>query len=95
MIEVRVRFWTDGIAKTKDKIVPKHAWDYGYVQLATNSAHGLNQKPLPTAHFDSLLELQKAIADLLVQEGVQLHIGPKLGKLITCERFDDTAKPGD
>ena len=93
MIEVRVRFWTDEITNTPKVIVPKHAWDFGYVEIAANASHGLKQSG-SSVKFNSVLELPQAIADLLVQEGVQLHIGTKLGKLITCERFDDPAKSG-
>ena len=31
MIEIRVKFWTDSIAKTKGNIVPKNSWDSGVV----------------------------------------------------------------
>ena len=94
MIEVRVRFWTDEITNTPKVILPKHAWDYGYVEIAANTSHGLKQSG-SSVKFGSVLELPQAIADLLVQEGVQLHIGAKLGKLITCEQFNHPVKPGD
>lgn len=94
MIEVRVRFWTDEITNTPQVIVPKHAWDYGYVEIAANTSHGLQQSG-SSVKFNSVLELPQAIADLLVQEGVHLHIGAKLGKLITCEQFNRPVKPGD
>ena len=80
MIEVKIRFWTDGIAK-EGKIRPRHAWDSGVVTINTNESHGLNQKsPIP---FNSILDLPSAIADLLVREGVSLHANAKLRKLIS------------
>ncbi len=39
MIEVRLRFWTNAIAKKKDHIVPKHCWDHGTLYLIENEGH--------------------------------------------------------
>src|SRR6185436_21013835 len=64
MIEVRIRFWTDGIAEQKDTIIPKHAWDHGVVVMDINKSHGIAPKsPQP---FNSLLDLQNALAKVLV-----------------------------
>jgi len=47
MIEVKVRFWTDGIAAEKGKILPKHACTGGVVRLKGNPAHGIvDQSPI-------------------------------------------------
>ena len=40
-IELRVRFWTNGIASAEGKIVPRHAWDSGTVEVRSNESHGI------------------------------------------------------
>src|SRR6266851_8764840 len=48
MIEVKVLFWTDSIAPTKGKIIPKNAWTSGVVRIESNKAHGITpQNPVP------------------------------------------------
>jgi len=41
MIELKVRFWTNNIARPKrgGLIVPKHAWDSGVVRMDRNGSH--------------------------------------------------------
>jgi hypothetical protein len=36
MVEIRVRFWTNGIAPGKGQIRPKHAWSGGVVLMERN-----------------------------------------------------------
>ena len=80
MIEVRIRFWTDGIAEQKDTIIPKHAWDSGVVVMDTNKSHDIAPKsPQP---FNSILDLQSVLAKVLGEHGVVLHANRKLRKLI-------------
>ena len=80
MIEVRIRFWTDGIAEQKDTIIPKHAWDSGVVVMDSNKSHGIApESPQP---FNSILDLQSAIAKVLTEHGVTLRAHRKLRKLI-------------
>jgi len=81
MIEVRVRFWTDDIAK-KGKIRPKHAWTSGVVRLASNASHGITgSKPRP---FNSLLDIGGLIEAALVEQGIQLHPSTRMRKYITA-----------
>ncbi len=80
MIEVRVRFFTDQIAGKKNYIIPKHAWDSGFVDMANNKTHGITAAtPQP---FNSILDLQSVVAKVLVEHAVTLHANTKLGKLI-------------
>ena len=41
MIEIKLRFWTNDIAKQKGKIVPKNAWAAGVVRVERNDSHGI------------------------------------------------------
>ena len=78
MIEVKLRFWTNDIAKEKGKIVPKHAWSSGVVRLESNKSHGIVPgNPLP---FHSLLDVGAVIEKALIQHGVRLHISEKMKK---------------
>jgi hypothetical protein len=80
MIEVRVRFFTNGIAGEKGKIRPKHALTEGVARIAPNKSHGIVQKKL--FHFDSLLDLGHAIQRVLIDEGIVLHPSGKMKKYI-------------
>jgi hypothetical protein len=79
MIEVKLRFWTDSIAE-KGKILPKHAWTSGVVRIERNAAHGI--QPAAPKPFNSLLEIGKAIEDVLVEHGVTLHTSKRDRKFI-------------
>ncbi len=71
MIEIKVRFWTDGLAKSKGQIIPKHALTSGVVRVERNAAHGIApQRPIP---FNSLLDVGSAIEKCLLRHGVVLH----------------------
>jgi len=80
MIEIRVRFWTNGIAEGKGKVLPRHAWSGGVVRMAPNSAHGIKPKGLRT--FNSMAELGTTIERVLVDHGVKIHPCGNLYKLI-------------
>jgi hypothetical protein len=82
MIEVKIRFWTDGISKGPGNlIVPKHAWTSGVVRMQRNKAHGIvPTNPIP---FNSLLDLGKAIEQVLKEHGIVLHIGRGMKKYIS------------
>ena len=80
MIEVRVRFWTNGIAQGEGEIVPKHAWSSGTVRIQRNESHGIVPKnPRP---FDSCVELPLVIAKVLMEHGVILHHYSKMSQYI-------------
>ena len=83
MIEIRVLFWTNNITGQKDTVIPKHAWDHGMVVMDKNDSHGIKRgRPQP---FHSILDLQAIIAKVLVEQGVTLHTGRKLRKLVKRE----------
>jgi len=71
-IEIRIRLWTDQIAKTKGETVPKNALDSGVVSLPHNEAHGIHASE--TEKFHSLLQLPAAIEKLLIENGIKLHL---------------------
>ncbi len=78
MIEVKLRFWTNDIAKDKGKIVPKHAWSSGVVRLESNKSHEIVPgNPLP---FHSLLDVGAVIEKALIQHGIRLHTSEKMKK---------------
>jgi hypothetical protein len=80
MIEARVRFWTDGLAPQKGDVIPKNAWDSGMVAMDSNVSHGIaSGTPQP---FNSILDLQSVIAEVLVKNGVTLHPNRKSRRLI-------------
>lgn len=79
-IEVTVRFWTDGISKHKRSVIQKNAWDFGAVYMKKNRLHFIRpSRPKP---FNSLLDLSSAIAKVLEEQGVVIHPGPKLQKIL-------------
>jgi hypothetical protein len=83
MLEVKVRFWTDGIAG-EGKIRPKHACASGIVRLKSNPAHGIKSPTQLT--FNSLLELPGVIEKLLIEEGITLHVTAKMRKYLADEK---------
>lgn len=83
MIEVKVRFWTNDIATSKGKIVPKHAWSSGVVRIDRNKAHGITPgKPIP---FHSLLDIGAVIERCLISHGISLHLGKKMKKYVQAQ----------
>jgi hypothetical protein len=84
MIEVKVRFWTDGIAPEDGKVVPKHAWAGGVVRVERNDAHGLvPSRPKP---FNSLLDLGAVIEKVLIEHGVSLLPSRKMQRYMKAPR---------
>jgi len=76
MLEVRVRFWTDGIAEGEGQIMPKHAWTSGVVRMQHNESHGISpENPIP---FNSLMQLTQVVERVLIQHGIKLH---RLGRM--------------
>lgn len=71
MIELKVRFWTDGISGPK-QIRAKHGWTSGIVRIKTNRTHGIMRgKARP---FNSMLDLGSAIEQVLKDHGIVLHV---------------------
>jgi hypothetical protein len=78
MIEVKIRFWTNDIAKKPGKILPKHAWTGGVVRMESNDAHNIN--PLKPVPFNSLLDIGAAVEKVLIRHGITLHKSDKMNK---------------
>jgi len=83
MVEIKVRFWTDGIAAEKGKVIPKHAWSAGVVRIERNDAHEI--APAQPVPFNSLLELGTAIEKVLIEYGIVLHRSTKMKKYFAGE----------
>ena len=78
MIEVKIRFWTNNIAKGDGKIVPRHAWAGGVVRIERNEAHGIVPgDPLP---FHSMLDVGRAIEKCLIDHEIVLHPSRRMRK---------------
>lgn len=83
MIEVKVRFWTNGLVEGKGNIIPKHGKTQGVVRIETNQAHGIVAgKPKP---FNSMAEIGPAIEAVLLDRGVTLHVVGKSERLFVAE----------
>lgn len=78
MIEVKLRFWTDGIARGKGYVVPKRAWAAGMARIEKNDTHKVSpQKPIP---FNSLLDVGFAVEKVLIAHGIILQPGKRMQK---------------
>ncbi len=78
MIEVKLYFWTNKIARGKGQIIPRHAWASGVVRVESNETRGIHpHKPIP---FHSTLELPAVIEKVLIQNGIVLHATRKMKK---------------
>jgi hypothetical protein len=78
MIEIKLRFWTDDIAKGEGKVVPKHAWAGGVVRMERNSVHGIS--PGNPVVFNSLLDIGSVIEKVLIQHEIRLHTSRRMRK---------------
>ena len=80
MIEVKVLFFTDGVASESGKIIPKNGWTSGVVRIDSNKSHGITPKnPVP---FNSLLDVGTAIEKVLISHGITLHPSRKMRKYV-------------
>ncbi len=80
MIEIKVRFWTDGIAESAGSVIPKNAWTSGVVRIESNKTHSIRpQSPVP---FNSLLDVGAAIEQVLVAHGITLHPSRRMRKYV-------------
>ena len=84
MISLDVRFWTDGIAETQGMIVPKHAVAAGVVKLNRNDSHGIKTTPDPVI-FNTPMQLLEAIEELLIREGITLHLSSTMRRYVSTE----------
>ena len=69
MLQVRIAFWTNGIAE-EGQIVTRHALDKGYVYVPANKAHGI--KAGAWKKFVGLDALPSAIRDVLIANEIVL-----------------------
>jgi hypothetical protein len=81
MVEIKVRFWTNGIAE-EGEILPKHAKTSGVVRMERNKSHDI--KPLPPKTFNSLLELSAVIEKVLIEHGIVLHPSRRMKKYLSA-----------
>jgi hypothetical protein len=80
MIEIKLRFWTNGIARGKGYVAPKQAWSGGVVRIERNDTHGIKPgKPLP---FHSLLDVGAVIEKVLIAQGIALQPSKKMKKYL-------------
>jgi hypothetical protein len=83
MIEVSLRFWTNGIAKSKGEIVPKHAWAAGVVRVQGNESHGIiSGNPRP---FHSLLDVGAVVETVLLNHNITLHRSRRMKKYMAAD----------
>lgn len=86
MIEVKVRFWTNDVARAANEIVPKHAWASGVVRMESNQSHGISAgKPIP---FHSLMDLTAVIEKVLVTHRVTLIVNRRMRKYMIDKKED-------
>ena len=78
MITIKLRFWTNKIANEPGKILPRHAWAAGMVQMGRNKSHGI--VPKKAEPFHSLLDLGSIVETVLIEHGITLHPGDKMQK---------------
>jgi hypothetical protein len=74
MIQIKVYLWTDQLAPKKGAILPKHAWEGGWVFLPANKLHGIRANRKKAFHRFS--ELLDTVGDILRQNGINIHEAP-------------------
>jgi hypothetical protein len=72
MIQLRIYFWTADMVKENGEVLPKHAWDCGWVSLPANKLHGIKARK---KKLGTLLQLGARIEELLKENGITLHMG--------------------
>jgi hypothetical protein len=70
-----VKFFTDCLDDDSEKIVPKHGWDVGMVQVTSNKSHGLKTTNFDPEPFQSLMDLPRAIETVIQQNELKLYQG--------------------
>ncbi len=74
-IRVSLKFWTDGIASEKGKVVPGYCWEGGFVNVEANPTHGLRAtQPVPFNTFDELVPMLVSVLD---DAGVHILFNPR------------------
>lgn len=83
MIQIRIHLFTNDLAPQKGAVLPKHAWELGWISLPANRKHGI-----PAGHnkrFKTLLQLPAKIEELLKENGITIHLSASK-KYMTTER---------
>ena len=80
MIEIKLRFWTNNIARGKGYVRPKEAWSSGVVRIERNDTHGI--KPANPKPFHSLLDVGAVVEQVLIAQGITLHPSKKMRKYV-------------
>jgi hypothetical protein len=76
MLELKVLFFTNGIARRRNAVLPGHGMTRGTVRMDRHIAHALGGgRARP---FNSLMELPAAIERVLMDHGVTLHARGKM-----------------
>jgi hypothetical protein len=81
MIEIKLRFWTNGIAKGRGYVRPKQAWSSGVVRIERNNTHGI--VPSAPKPFHSLLDVGSVIERVLIGHDITLHPSQKMRKYVS------------
>jgi hypothetical protein len=80
MIEIKLRFWTNGFATRKGYVRPKHAWSSGVVRIERNDTHGI--RPVSPKPFHTLLDVGTMIERVLIAHGIVLHSSKRMKKYV-------------
>jgi hypothetical protein len=83
MIKLEIHLWTNGLAE-KGSVIPKHCWDSGMLGIQRNEAHGI--VPGKTIAFNSMLDLGRAIQQMLIRHKIVLHPNRQARKYTATQR---------
>jgi hypothetical protein len=78
MIEIKLRFWTDGIAKRRGQVIAKNAWTSGMISMEKNKSH--DTEPGKSRPLYKLLDIGSVVEKMLIENGVILHTSRKMKK---------------
>ena len=76
-IKIEVHFLTNDLATSKEKCIPKVAWDFGTVHILKNDGHGIERSD--PIHYSTLSELQATIERAFAERGIRLIHSQKYG----------------
>jgi hypothetical protein len=74
MIEVRVRFFTDGHVPN-DEVLPKHGHANGEVRVAGNPSHDIH--PGEAIMFNSMAEMPYAVEKALRDNNIRIELSSR------------------
>ena len=82
-IELKISFWTNGLATKEAHIIPKNAWTNGTIRIKRNNSH--NIIPGNDLKFNSLAEIMPKIEECLIEHGITLHVSKNMEKYIKVD----------